>query len=1461
MNDRARTALSKGPVMTSHPGSAADRSFRQKLLALPRAERAAQITRYLTEQIAGVMDTSVSRVDVKRPLVGLGLDSLMAVELTNALVSELGVQVSIAQFFRGMSLLDLSATVLDSLADEEVADGGIVPEAVPAETVGLLSYGQRALWFLNQLAPDSIAYHVVLAIRVRSPVLDPDAWRRALQGVVDRHAPLRTTYALREEEPVQRVHSSLPVTFRHVDAEPWSMTDFDARMLEDLRAPFDLSAGPVLRATLYARAPEDHVLAVAVHHIAIDFSSVMILAREVGLLYAAEQAGVSPELPPLRHEYADYVRHNREVVTAEAGERAWAYFRAHLDGELPVLALPTDRARPTVQTYRGGTHSFKIDAALTKAIVELARSRGVTLYTLLLAGYSTLLHRYSGQDDVCVGSPDNGRTRSAFEPLVGYFVNPIVVRSRFTDDPSFLELLDRVGASVASALEHREFPFSLLVERLAAGRDPSRAPLFQAAFSFHALTAEDEQLAPFVLGEPCVRVPLGGVEIESMRVEEGLAQVDMTLVTVAARGELSASLQYNVDLFDASTAERFAESLRALLRAVVRDPASPVSRFSVLSDEEKQRIVVEWNDTVVDHDPAPVHERFEAQARRTPEAVAVTFEGTSLTYAALDRRAKRVASVLRARGVRRGSFVAIASERSFEMLDGLLGILEAGAAYVPIDPALPAERVAFMLEDCAAAVLLTQRKHIPSLPAFDGDVIALDDLPAGGDEPAEASGATLDDPMYVIYTSGSTGKPKGTINTHRGVSNHLSWRQRMFSLGGDDAVLQKTPFIFDVAVWELFLPLVVGARLVLARPGGHKDSAYMLRTIADERITTVHFVPSMLQLFLDEPNLDACRALRRVMCGGEALTHDLQERFFTRLPLDLHLCYGPTETSIAVTYLRCSRDNLRRGIRIGRPIDNVQIHLLDRHMQPVPVGVVGEIHVGGMAVGAGYLGREELTREKFVPNPFRAGERLYKTGDLGRYLVDGSIEFIGRSDHQIKIRGYRVELGEVEHALREQRGVREAVVVAREDALGDKRLVGYVTLDDAASSPHELRQGTKAKLPEYMVPSTVVVLDRMPLTPTGKIDLRALPDAAGTGTAGTIISPRDAIELQLVQIWERLLERSPIGVTQDFFDLGGHSLLAVRLIGALRRELARELPLSAVFQAPTVEQLAAALRRESTTGPASPLVALQPHGGLAPFFCVHPSGGNVLCYHELARSLGSAQPFFGLQAEGVDDDREPIDDLVEMARRYVAAVRDRRPHGPYLLGGWSFGGVVAFEMARQLLEAGESVSGVALIDAPLPGALHREDDTHSFLLLARAQRISLDAKDLAGLDFESKLERLAAAVRRDGIAANDFGEGDLRRLLRVIRASARALETFTPSRVAAPLCILRAQERTDDTPFSASEGWRALSPSATIVEVPGDHHSLVTPPNVHTLARTLRRWFDELTAVASATVARSPAAH
>ncbi|WAZ13974.1 amino acid adenylation domain-containing protein [Serratia marcescens] len=1090
----------------------------------------------------------------------LGGHSLMAVRLANR-VQQAGWQLPLQALFASPVLHVLAQALEVAPAQEPLP---ILPVARDGELP--LSFAQQRLWFLTQLEGMSETYHIPLALRLHGR-LDRQALQHSLDALYARHESLRSRFITREDRPQVQIlpANGLPLAFHDLRRHP---AQADTLCRQAATQPFDLTQGPLVRAALIRLADEEHLFLLTCHHIVSDGWSTGILLRELGALYGALRRGDADPLPPLTLQYPDYAAWQRRYLTPERLAAQAQYWRETLIGAPALLTLPTDRPRPTVQSFSGGEVPIAIDAELTQALRQFSRQHGGTLFMTVLAAWSLVLARMAGQQELVIGTPEANRGRLETESLVGFFVSTLALRIDLRDDPDLPTLIARIRHTVLTAQENRDLPFEQVVELVNPPRHLGYTPLFQVMLAWQDGSVRD--------------IPLPGLQAELAGLEYSAAKFDLTL-DLADTGEgISGTLNFATALFDRATAERYGVYLVQALRAMTLNSPRSVSHIDLLPPAEREHLLHGWNRTERDY---PLDQTlaalFEQQVRRTPHATALVSGAESLSYAQLNARANRLAHALIARGVGPDSRVAVCAERGLNMVTALFGILKAGGAYVPLDPAYPGERLQYILQDADPVLLLADAAGRAALGEPATPQLALEAaLPETLSAENPAPRAQASHLAYVIYTSGSTGKPKGAMNEHRGVVNRLVWMQEAYGLTAADTVLQKTPFGFDVSVWEFFWPLMVGARLVMAKPEGHKDPDYLSRAIEQYGVTTLHFVPSMLQSFLaDGQAATRCGQVVRVMCSGEALPAALVAEFYRRLPqAELHNLYGPTEAAVDVTAWHCSREVERVSVPIGRPIANTRIYLLDERGQPVPLGAVGELYIGGVQVARGYLNRPELTAERFLSDPFAPGGRMYRTGDVARYLANGDIEYLGRNDQQVKIRGFRIECGEIEAALATHPAVREAVVDAR--AVGDdKRLVAWVV--PAADVAEEtlagaLRQHVSAALPDYMVPSAWVVVAALPLSPNGKLDRRALPEPQGAQSQAAYEAPQGEHETLLAAIWRELLNVERVGRHDNFFELGGHSLLAVKLMAQLRRA-GWGANVQTLFSTPTLSALAQAM--------------------------------------------------------------------------------------------------------------------------------------------------------------------------------------------------------------------------------------------------------------------------------------------
>ncbi|HAT33727.1 MAG TPA: non-ribosomal peptide synthetase [Janthinobacterium sp.] len=1345
-----------------------------------------------------------------------------------------------------------------------------------------LSRGQQALWFLHQSAPDSCAYNIAYSIRIRSEI-DGEALRRAFQGLLDRHSVLRARFRMEGGELVQEVSGYQAVCYDVVQAGDASPAVLRHMVDSAYRRPFDLEAGPLFRVQLFSVDASDHVLLVTVSHIVYDGWSLWLNLDEVGQLYQAETGGSQAALPPLTASYGNFVRHQEQMLAGPEGERLWNYWKTKLEGELPTLDLPADRTRPPVQSYHGASQAVVLEAALARRLTALAQRQGVTQFTLLMAAFQVLLHRFSGQEQILVGAPTMGMRGEAFANVVGYFVNPVVVRSDLSGNPQFQQLLAAVHTTVIEAMAHQDYPFPLLVERLRPQRDPSHSPMFQVSFVFQRAQRTggllDLAAPPDAAESGRRRAQWGGVEVELYELAQQEGQFDLELELTSVEDALFGSFKYNTGLFDAATMARLADAFTVLLEGLSADPAQHIGQLPLLSDAARAAVLAGSGGQPGTHlDVTCLHRRFERHAQATPDAVALAFADTTLSYAQLDARANTLALHLQGLGVGPDVLVGICVERSIEMIVGLLGILKAGGAYVPLDPSTPLDRRAFIIEDSAVQVLLTQQLYADELQSTGAHVLALDsgwDAIAAGAAGRSLAGSDNPDQLaYVIYTSGTTGRPKGVQITHRNVSRLFGATDPWYQFGANDVWPLFHSFAFDVSVWEIWGAFLHGGKLVVVPYLVTRAPTELRRLLIREGVTVLNQTPSAFRLFMQADQgeaADELPQLRLVIFAGEALDIQSLKPWFDRhgdvRPRMVNM-YGITETTVHASYRVLTIADLESTKSVvGVAIPDLQLYLLDPFLQPVPVGVVGEIHVGGDGLARGYLRRPELDQARFIAHPFTdaPGERLYRSGDLARYLANGDIEYLGRLDNQVKVRGFRIELGEIETVLGSHPEVAAAVVRVQKGQKGGDRLLSHIVprTPGAALAP-VLRGYLAERLPDYMVPSVFVMIDALPLTGNGKIDYRALPAPEQQREAGAavLVPPRDDVERRLLRLWEQVLELQPISVQDNFFNLGGHSLLAVYLMAQIEREFGQSLPLATLFRNPTVALLGQSLRAGHQEA-WSPLVPIRTEGSEAPFFCVAGGGGNVLYFYALASMLKEGRPFYGLQAIGLDGQQAPLDKVEDIAAEYIREIRKVQPHGPYLLGGHCFGSWIAFEMAQQLLRQGEQVSSVIVIDAPapLPKPTQAElDSTEDAAWLAKfgailsesaGQDLGVNYADLRCLGADAQLAYFKDKMEAGGMLPPDTPLAQVRGFFQVFVQNSKTV--YLPrDTLPVPLSLFRAGEYHVDYDYAAADddgaagmeastlGWRSLSGDGVSVRmVPGNHITMMSEPHVQGLAEQI----------------------
>jgi amino acid adenylation domain-containing protein len=1317
-----------------------------------------------------------------------------------------------------------------------------------------LSFAQQRLWFLNQYEPDSSAYTIV-DTREFSFDLDIPAFEASITEIVRRHSALRTIFQTDDtNQPIQIILPPTSFKLQVIDLEEVPAEDKEEeaqkRVTQQTQIPFDLSSGPLFRIVLFHLEPERHWLLLIFHHIISDGWSTGLFLNELQILYEAFRQGEPSPLPDLAIQYSDFALWQRRKYDFQTLHTKIDFWKEKLKSPLPILELPGDRQRPAFMTFHGATQRSMLPPGLTEKLRQLGNQLEVTPFMLLLAAFKALLFRYSGQEDIIIGTPTANRSQVEIEPLIGLFVNTLAMRTDLSGNPTFSELVARVRETSLAAFSNQEVPFEMIVEAIHPPRDTSHSPIFQIFFILQntpARASQGNDLRP-----------------KQVKIDKQSAKFDLTLEIWHDLNGLFYEFEYNTDLFKPATIDRFTSHYQTLLETVCTNPQAHIAEISLLTAAERRQCLVEWNATDKEYPQQTIQALFESQAARTPQAIAVSDEQGEITYADLNHRANQLARYLGELGVGRETLVGISLPRSISMVISLLAILKAGGAYIPLDPNFPLDRLRYMLNDSGAPLLITQSDLAPRFSELSIRAICLDTQAAAiekqsglplGNEPY------LDQLAYVIYTSGSTGRPKGVQVLQRGVVNFLISMQDRPGISETDILLSVTTLSFDIAGLEIYLPLIRGARVILTGSNTAGDGARLRQVLDQTKATIVQATPSTWRMLIEAGWKGDSPV--KALVGGEALPPDLAASLLERCE-SLWNMYGPTETTIWSTLCQISPTD--EPITIGRPIANTQVYLLDPYGQPVLVGVPGELYIGGDGVARGYLNRPELTSEKFVPDPFQGltHSRLYRTGDLARYLDDGRIEFIGRKDDQVKIHGVRIELGEVTASILEFSGVNSAVVVGRKDDPNHPYLAAYVEpLPGQMIAADGLRQFLSGKLPTAMIPTRYVFLDRLPLTPNGKVDFKALPppDRMMPAHEG-MIQPRDVIEAKLIQIWKKILHVDRLGVQDDFFQLGGHSLLAVQMFIQIQETFGVNLPLTSLFQKANIEHLANLIHQQRGFVQWSSLVEIQPSGSKPPLFCIHGLTGDIVWFNRLVPFMDPDQPIWGLQSQGLDGVQKPLVAMEEIAALYIREMQSIQPAGPYYLCGYSFGGSLAFEIARQMEQQKIEVGLLAIIDHASPKSDYYQVKYNSAFLSALVHNVPQRIADILRLrpdQFAARLRRVITVfvkaltgklrsnqtARIEATDLIDHAASMPAHVKTIIETNFHAIENYIPGYYPGTVTLLRARGGRLFVSHDPQMGWGNFSTAVAVKIISGSHLGLFEESNIKNLAKELQCCLDE----------------
>ncbi|MEH2024340.1 non-ribosomal peptide synthetase [Nostoc sp.] len=1380
------------------------------------------------------------------------------------------------------------AEIINFLRQIATAASSQIPPIVACERNGNLplSFGQQRIWFLHQFEPDSSSNNMPVVVRFTGN-LNVAVLEESLREVVRRHEVLRTTFPAVNGKPTQVIATDVSLTLPIIDLQqvPDEQREAEAYLLatKEAHQPFDLANGPILRVLLLRFSDREHLLIWNMHCIVCDGASSDLFYQDLVTIYKALSAGKTSPLTPLPVQYADFTNWQYQWLQGEVLESQVNYWKQKLEGNLPIIELPYDRPRPqSVQTYRGDRAALLLSKSLNHALTDMSQKWGVTLFMTLLAAFELLLYRYSGQEDLLISFASAGRGQVETEGLIGFFSNTLVLRSNFALNPTFRQLLDRVRKDCLEAYTHQDLPFEKLIEELRPEqRSRNSSPLFQVKFSLNP---------PWSNGRGMASVQLPDLTITSLfgYIYHGKTKYDLTLVLREQDNGLGMVFDYNAEMFDASTTERMLGHFKTLLEGIVANPDRSIAELPLLTAPERHQLLVEWNGKQADYpQEICIHQWFETQAKGTPNNIAVSFENQQLTYQELNQRANQLAHYLQTLGVKSGVLVGLYVEPSLEMIVGLLGILKAGGTYVSIAATSGKDDLAFILEDTQISWVLTQSSLIEKLSEHQPQVICLD-----SDWEVIALHATENPDNYttdqtlacVMYVSGCKGKPNGIAITHRNLVTHSLAISETWELSQSDRLLLIPSISCDTFIESLFPSWITGATAILQSQELQNSTTQFFPFIAQQQITVVNLPTYFWYELVKEPSVSPQTlpaSLRLVIVGGEKVSRQTYLTWVEKVGKQVRWlnAYGSLETTLTATVYdpetATEASNTQSEIPIGRAIANTQIYILDQRSQLLPIGVTGEIYISGIGVTQGYFNRPELTSEKFIPNPFssESGAYLYRTGDLGRYLSDGNIEFQGRLDNQVKICGFRIELAEIETILGQYPGLQKTVVIAKEDVPGDKRLVAYVVPKQGETFGNEqLLSFLQQKLPEHLLPSAFFIVDSLPLNANDQVDRQALSALNPTNSKieKTFATAEDPLQLQLAKIWENILGIHPIGIKDNFFDLGGNSLLAVHLFSQIEKTFGLNLPLAILLQYSTIEQLTNIIRQqgflpeshnqvESSTSinsvksiPWSSLVPMQPNGSKPPLFCIHAIGLSVLYYRDLSLYLGANQPFYALQARGLNGKDAPFTKLAEMAAHYIKEMQTIQPEGPYFLGGSSFGGLVAWEMAQQLVRQGQKVALLALFDTTGPNYIKQAP---------LEKRVSQHWDNLAKLGPNYVLEQ----IRNKGSwlkykLQENFRKFMFKFSLRIWRtvpynyrkltieeANKQAAREYVLQVYPGRVTVFRAEERfaLEKREVDPNMGWSEMVLGGLDIEnVPGNHDSIFREPHVRSLSEKMRACID-----------------
>ncbi|MDQ2097153.1 MAG: amino acid adenylation domain-containing protein [Tychonema bourrellyi B0820] len=1349
----------------------------------------------------------------------------------------------------------LTAVDFDPFADGELF------ACVPA------TESQKEIWIAVQMGDEAnCAYNESMCLRLQGN-LDVESLRFSIQELVQRHEALRATFS--PDGSTLCIASSIEIDIPAIDLSILGDRDRESKLAhlrrQEVELPFNLVRGPLFRSQIIKLQEQEHIVILTGHHIICDGWSWGILFPDLGAIYAARHQGLAANLPQ-PESFIEYAILQEEQATSPEVIDAEKYWLKQFSGTIPVLDLPTDRARPALRTYNGSREDWELNPDLVTNLKRLGKKAGCSFFTTLFAGFEAFMYRLCGQEDLVVGMPAAGQLVGGKDKLAGHCVSLLPLRTRIDGEQSFIDYLRSRRTAILDALDCQQLTFGTLVKKLALPRDFSRIPLVPVTFNLDVQLAQEQ-------------LNFDGFQAEVFSNPRTCENFEWAVNASETKTKLVLECQYNTNLFDAATIRRRMAEFEALLEGIVANPQCPLKNLPVLTAAERQQLLVEWNSTQTNYpDSACIHQLFEVQAEQTPDAVALVLGEQQLTYQQLNCRANQLAKYLQTLGAGPEVLVGVCFDRSLDAIVSLLAVLKAGSAYLPLDPAYPKERLDFMLSDAQISVLLTQHNLVERLPDSGAKVVCLEVAREEIDAQSEENPANLanaENLAYVMYTSGSTGKPKGVCVVHRGVVR-LVKDTNYASLTAAEVFLQLAPISFDASTLEIWGALLNGAKLAVF-PAGSPSLAELGEAIRLYNVTILWLTAGLFHLMVDD-RIEDLKGVRQLLAGGDVLSVPHVQKLLREVPnCQLINGYGPTEnTTFTCCFAIDSASEISNSVPIGRAIANTQVYILDRHLQPVPIGVPGELYAGGAGLARGYLNRPDLTAERFIPNPFTnkedglenaknrsvssllpASNRLYKTGDLARYLPDGNIEYLGRTDNQVKIRGFRIEIAEIEAVIAGHPDVSQVAIAVQLDASGNKCLAAYVV-----KSPGQilaagiLRSFLQERLPDYMIPAGFVFLEALPLNPNGKVDRRALASQKWQSSSAApneiiAVSPRDKFEFQVTEIWEKVLGINSIGIRDNFFEVGGHSLLGARLLAEIEKVFDKKLPLSAIFQSPTVEQLANILRDTEWSSPSPSMVVIQPGTGSykPPLFCIHVLGRGLEFYRPLMNYLDRSQPVLGLSTQIMDEKLAPPNRVEELATYYIKEMQTFQPQGPYFLLGVSFGGTVAFEMARQLDAKGEKVALLGLLDTYGPAAFKNLPEIKPGQQLTKILQLEPAVfLEKAKMNLGGRIEKLTHCYWRNlskvyraigrpvPIFLENFTHGELNN---------QALRHYVGGVYPGRATLFKAVETAILFGADLELGWgEVITGGIEIYEIPSDHLGMLKEPHVRVLGEKLQACID-----------------